>query len=453
MPDNSDVYTQKFEAELDVNINQYDAKIKKATEANNKFAESLERANKAGGVGRSGFSDVSPYSKRLYEAKRELSAMNKAGFYRPEAIKQQQKEVDQLFSKEQKFLKETARVERRENQQTIKEKKQKQQELHNEKKRQERDVEREASAWQKWSRMVLRQDNDESRKNRQEEKRHQQEQKKQQQEQIRNMNVIARITNRAMYSVGLGRFAPLVTTAAQTGGGFLNQSLGALAGSRMGVPLLGMLGGGVAAIGGIIHAARNASSAIMKQTPGWAEQVANTQYRMPETALELTREGRGLTLGKNVLWESIKDVLSERWESTINTLRTKTYPLGPGGVLISKGIGYLHGIGGDQAEKQEELYQSERNLNIRLSTRENRLRALGRVFGGAESMLQAAPEDEMSKMGIYATAGQAYQSTHNVQLQEQLIDAMRRLVGVLEGDKGNAVLQSALKDVFGWRGK
>ena len=408
MPDQSETYGLEFTAD----VRDFATKAQSVTDSMNRIADAVERVNKAGRKG----GPASPYVRQIAEARRELAATEKmAGSragdpYWADAIRKQRAVVANLQKKDRDEEAKKFEAERR---------------VEADKLRQ------------------VQQQNAEKKRERQEE--------------IQHLNLVARVINRAMHSVGLGRFAPWVTTAAQSGGGFLNNAMGGLLGSRLGVPMLGMIAGGIGAVGAGINQMRQASDTLVNKTPGWGEAMAGSQFTMPETALEKTQNARAVKLGMSTARTAVGEMLGGWWDKLIGAGSSKTGEAlgalvgGETGRSLMQTLGYIHGLGRDQSQAQERTWFMERALGTAEATREARLRALGRLMGG-EGAMPMGPQDEMSRMGYYATSGQAFAATETVQTQQKLVDAMRALVSVLEG-KGSQATRQALVDVFGWRGR
>lgn len=402
MPEDEQSYNIRFQSDVQDYVAKSDAVIRKT----NEVSEALERMK--GSAKGSAEGPISPFRAQIASAVRELKQMQSSTLYGPKQIEEQQRKVEELRKKDRAY-----------EAQIYKQEQQREKEKRNE----------ESAAKKK----QLQED----RLKRKEEKDHEHE-----------LSRIRMIVNRALYSVGLGRVAPAVNTALSVGGNFLNGAAGSLFGGRLGIPMLGALAGGGAAIGALFHQMKGASDSLIQKTPGWGDFAQRAEYTMPETALEKTKMARGWKLGLATTSSAVGEMLAGWWDKGLKGLEALG-PLGGGVGMLARQ--WTHG-GAKQAEAQEREWEMQRQLNVSQATRELRLRSFGRMMGGVEGSLQIGAQDEMSKMGYYATAGQAYASNEFRQLNQEMIDTMKKLVEVMEG-KGSEASRKTLMDVFGWRGK
>jgi hypothetical protein len=402
MPEDEQSYNIRFQSDVQDYVAKSDAVIRKTNEVSEAF-ERMKGSAKGSAEG-----PISPFRAQIASAVRELKQMQSSTLYGPKQIEEQQRKVEELRKKDRAY-----------EAQIYKQEQQREKEKRNE----------ESAAKKK----QLQED----RLKRKEEKDHEHE-----------LSRIRMIVNRALYSVGLGRVAPAVNTALSVGGNFLNGAAGSLFGGRLGIPMLGALAGGGAAIGALFHQMKGASDSLIQKTPGWGDFAQRAEYTMPETALEKTKTARGFKLGLATTSSAVGEMLAGWWDKGLKGLEALG-PLGGGVGMLAK----QWTLGGaEQAEAQDREYEMQRQLNVSQATRELRLRSLGRMMGGVEGSLQIGAQDEMSKMGYYATAGQAYASNENRQLNQEMINTMKKLVEVMES-KGSDASYKTLTDVFGWRGK
>lgn len=443
MPDDESSYVQRFEYDVQDSLAKADQLIRK----NNEIAESVKRIKEASkhslaDPGAAAFAKTLFGGRRgseLQEAQRELAATLKfakgkeAEPYWADAIKKQRAVVENLKNKDQQ-----------DDLKRIEEEKKKRLDA-------EKEIEREASAWQKHTNAVARQErqreSQEKKKLRDQEKQHRGEERQHAQE----LSNLKSVVGRGLSAVGLGGLAPAVGGALDIGSKLMNK---AVVGS-MSVPLMGAMAAGATTLGGVFHAMKSASDTITGKTPGWADFAERAQHTMPETALERTEAARAAKLGYRTTKSAVAEMLSGVFDLGLKGLKAAHRSGILSGGALSGAAHLLEGWtegGEQQAEAQQREWEMQRQLETKQATRELRLRSLGRMMGGVEGSMQLGAQDEMSRMGYYATQGQAYQSNEFKQMNQDMIDTMKKLVEVMEG-KGTDSAKKQLIDVFGWRGK
>lgn len=439
MPNDESSYVQRFEYDVQDSLAKADQLIRK----NNEIAESVKRIKEASkhslaDPGAAAFAKTLFGGRRgseLQEAQRELAATLKfakgkeAEPYWADAIKKQRAVVENLKNKDQQ-----------DDLKRIEEEKKKRLDS-------EKEIEREASAWQKHTNAVARQErqreSQEKKKLRDQEKQHRGEERQHAQE----LSNLKSVVGRGLSAVGLGGLAPAVGGALDVGSMLMNKAVG----GAMSVPLMGAMAAGATTLGGVFHAMKSASDTIIGKTPGWADFAERAQYTMPETAFEKTKAARAAKLGYRTTKSAVDEMLSGVFDLGLKGLKAASRSAVALGVAADLLEGWTQG-GKQQAEAQQREWEMQRQLETKQATRELRLRSLGRMMGGVEGSLQLGAQDEMSRMGYYATQGQAYQSNEFRQMNQDMIDTMKKLVEVMEG-KGTDSAKKQLIDVFGWRGK
>ena len=450
MPDSGESMT----LELRADVQDYAAKTQAATEQVNKLADAVERVNLASARGKSAatkapgempwYQDVSPYSQKLQRARRELRAMREYKLYGPEDIAKQEKAVESLVKKEEKYLRDVARAEKAAERDKDQRQKKQGKEQEKQTKEQVQARKRAETDYSRWWEQALSE-----------------REAKQRDQLAAGQSMITR----AMYALGLGRYAPYLSTlmanAGALGIGGLTRGMGAIGGA-LGGSLL-PIGGAMLAGGAVYSLARRAGMAsqrITERTPGWNEMLEQAErVQMPEEQFAMTRTRREIGLGKKVISETAGEIFAETWQNAIDYITGRA-----GGCKLGRWINpyvavaaVVRDIAEDitdspyAAQQQENLWWLNERLRRELRVRATRIYAAGRA-GLAElpSALPIGPQDEISRMGYFATAGQAISSTEFLQRHEQLIGILKDIGRVFQG-KGDADVHRMLIDTFGWR--